>query len=110
MKATDAGKTYDVVIVGSPNVNPGYKLVNNAAYPQIARDYEKGFQVLRSLHCDIFLGAHGNYYDMEAKYARMKARAANPFIDPEGYKKYVDERERAFRTELAKQQAGAKQQ
>ena len=32
MKAVDAGKTYDVVIVGSPNVNPGYKLVNNAAY------------------------------------------------------------------------------
>src|SRR5712692_1737437 len=28
-KTYRAGKTYDVVIVGSPNVNPGYKLVNN---------------------------------------------------------------------------------
>ena len=36
MKTRDGGKTYDVVIVGSPNVNEGYKLVNNAAYPQIA--------------------------------------------------------------------------
>src|SRR5438874_12768169 len=35
------GKTLDVVIVGSPNVNPGYKLVNNSAYPQIAQDYEQ---------------------------------------------------------------------
>ncbi|HZR66325.1 MAG TPA: subclass B3 metallo-beta-lactamase [Terriglobales bacterium] len=103
MKIQDAGKSYDVVIVGSPNVNPGYKLVDNAAYPQIAPDYEKGFQVLRSLHCDVFLGAHGNYYDMESKYARMKQGAENPFIDPEGYKKYVDEREQAFRVELARQ-------
>src|SRR6476659_6580451 len=28
-KTTEAGKTYDVVVIGSPNVNPGYRLVNN---------------------------------------------------------------------------------
>src|SRR5579859_1464309 len=42
LKVREAGKTYDVVIVGSPNVNPGYKLVNNARYPQIADDYASG--------------------------------------------------------------------
>jgi metallo-beta-lactamase class B len=106
MKVEDGGKTYDVVIVGSPNVNEGFKLVNNAAYPAIASDYERGFHVLRSLHCDVFLGAHGGYYGMEAKYARMKTGEANPFIDPDGYKNYVEEREQAFRAELAKQRAG----
>ena len=104
LKVREAGKTYDVVIVGSPNVNEGYKLVNNARYPEIARDYERGFRVLKSLPCDVFLGAHGNYYGMEAKYAQMSARlkagAANPYIDPEGYKSYVAEREQAFRSEL----------
>jgi len=94
-----------VVIVGSPNVNKGYKLVNNAAYAQIASDYDKGFQVLRALHCDVFLGAHGSYYDMEAKYTRMKEGAVNPFVDPDGYKDFVNEREQAFRAELARQQA-----
>ncbi|HKW19331.1 MAG TPA: subclass B3 metallo-beta-lactamase [Terriglobales bacterium] len=103
MKVKDGGKTYDVVIVGSPNVNPGYKLVDNDAYPQIASDYEKGFHVLRSLHCDVFLGAHGNYYDMETKYARLKQGGENPFIDPDGYKRYVDEREQAFHAELKRQ-------
>ncbi len=107
MKVNEGGKSYDVVIVGSPNVNPGYKLVNNAAYPQIASDYEKTFSVLRSLHCDVFLGAHGSYYDMESKYARMTG-SANPFIDPQGYQKYVDDREQAFRGELARQQAAAR--
>jgi metallo-beta-lactamase class B len=105
MKVKEGGKSYDVVIVGSLNVNPGYKLVNNAAYPQIASDYEKTFRVLRSLHCDVFLGAHGNYYDMESKYVRMGG--GNPFIDAQGYQKYIDEREQAFRAKLARQQAAA---
>ncbi len=103
MKVRDGGTVYDVVIVGSPNVNPGYKLVNNAAYPQIAGDYEKMFRVLRSLPCDVFLGAHGDYYNLEAKFARLRPGGANPFIDPIGYKNYVDDREQAFRAELTRQ-------
>jgi metallo-beta-lactamase class B len=109
MKVADAGKQYNVVIIGSPNVNDGYKLVNNALYPQIASDYERMFQVLKALPCDIFLGAHGNYYGMEAKYAQMKTGAPNPFIDPDGYKSYVAERDQAFRAELAKQTVEAQQ-
>src|SRR5579864_1049692 len=104
LKANDAGKSYNVVIVGSPNVNPGYKLVNNPQYPQIAADYEKMFRVLKQLPCDIFLGAHGSYYNMEAKYAKLKSGGANPFIDPEGYQRLVTEKEQAFRAELEKQQ------
>ena len=39
----EAGRTLHVVIVGSPNVNPGYKLVRNKTYPQIATDYRRRF-------------------------------------------------------------------
>lgn len=104
MEIKDGGHVYHVVIVGSPNVNPGYKLVGNKQYPQIASDYEKTFRVLAGLTCDIFLGAHGVYYDMDDKLKRLRAGAANPFIDPEGYKAYVSERKQAFETELAAQQ------
>jgi metallo-beta-lactamase class B len=110
LKVSDSGKTYDVVIVGSPNVNPGYKLVNNAVYPEIADDYARGFRVLKSLPCDVFLGAHGSYYGMEAKYTKLSSGGANPYIDPEGYKSYVAEREQAFLSELQKQTAAAKKQ
>jgi metallo-beta-lactamase class B len=107
MPAHAAGKTYNVVIVGSPNVNPGYKLVGNALYPHIAEDYARTFRVLKSLSCDVFLGAHGSYYGMEAKFARVHAGvqdpALNPFIDPAGYQAYVSEREGAYRDELQKQ-------
>jgi metallo-beta-lactamase class B len=109
MKVREGNKSYDVVIVGSPNVNDGYKLVNNPNYPQIASDYAHGFEVLKSLPCDVFLGAHGSYFGMEAKYAKMSATqdnaGVNPYIDSEGYKAYVAEREQAFRNALEKQMA-----
>src|SRR5215213_10042926 len=38
MKVNDGSKLRDVVIIGSPNVNPGYKLVNNTVYPRITED------------------------------------------------------------------------
>jgi len=103
MRVQEAGKAFDVAIIGSPNVNPGYRLVHNAAYPQIAADYEKMFRVLKSLPCDIFLGAHGSYFDLEAKYARLKEGNLVAFVDPEGYKMFVADKEQAFKIELAKQ-------
>ena len=103
MKVKNGEKIRDVVIVGSPNVNPGYKLVGNSVYPRMAQDFERTFQVLKSLPCDYFLGAHGSYFDMETKYAQLKAGRTTAFIDPDGYKSYVADRERAFRRELAKQ-------
>jgi len=90
-------------------VNAGYKLVNNALYPRIADDYARMFRVLKSLQADIFLGAHGSYYGLEEKFARMKEGGPNPLIDPEGYKSYVAEREQTFLAELAKQKAAAEQ-
>ena len=102
MSVNDGSKLRDVVIVGSPNVNPGYKLVGNTVYPQITEDYEKTFRVLKSLPVDYFLGAHGSYFDLEKKYPRFKS-GETVFFDPAGYKNYVDDREQAFRMELNKQ-------
>ena len=103
MKVRDGGKTYDAVIVCSPNVNPGYKLVDNAAYPGIADDYARMFRTLTSLPCDLFLGAHGSYYDLEAKYGRMQKGEASAFVDPAGYKKFIAAKTAEFQAELKKQ-------
>jgi metallo-beta-lactamase class B len=59
------------------------------------------------LHCDIFLGAHGAYYGLAEKYARMKQGAPAVFVDPEGYKRYVIDREAAFKAELNRQRQPA---
>jgi metallo-beta-lactamase class B len=104
MQVREGGRTLNAVIIGSPNVNPGYLLVGNQNYPQIAQDYVKTFAVLKILPCDLFLGAHGSYFGLQAEYEKMKAGRPNPFIDPEGYHAYVAERDAAFRKEWERQQ------
>jgi metallo-beta-lactamase class B len=53
--------------------------------------------------CDIFLGAHGGYFGLEEKYPHLKDGDASPFIDPNGHKEFVVQKEQDFPTELAKQ-------
>ena len=98
-RVADGGKAYDVVVIGSPNVNPGYRLVDNKDYPEIADDFARTFEVLKSLPCDVFLGAHGGYYGMVEKYERAKKGAGtNPFVDPEGYRATSSRRRRRSAT------------
>jgi len=103
MQVDEGGKRLNAVIIGSPNVNPGYVLVGNKNYPTIAQDYEKTFKVLSSLPVDLFLGAHGAYYGLDKKYPKLNSGVGNPFIDAAGYLAYVTEREQAFLKELERQ-------
>ena len=103
MQVMDHGKRLNVVIVGSPNVNDGYRLTGDPNYPNQAADYKHTFAVLEGLPCDLFLGAHGAYFGMDAKYPRLQPGAANPFIDPDGYRAYVQERKALFEKKLAVQ-------
>ncbi len=107
MQVADGGRTLNAVIIGSPNVNPGYVLVNNRNYPEIAGDYVRTFAILKTLPVDLFLGAHGAYFGLKEKLPKLNTGGANPFIDPDGYKAYVAERDQAFEKELAKQRAEA---
>jgi len=107
MKLTENGRTLDAVIVGSPNILSGYNLINDPGYPKMAADFEQQFKTLKSLPCDIFLGAHGAYFNLLEKAPRLKPGGANPFIDPAGYRAFVADHEQSFRAELAKQQAAA---
>ena len=100
----DNGKTYHAVFVCSASVPDGYKLVGNEKYPDIVADYETTFRVLTKLKADIFLGAHGAFFDLAGKSVRLRAGAnPNPFIDPSGYAEYVTRAERAFREKLGQE-------
>ncbi len=103
-KTTENGKTYDVIVLGSIGWNPGYVLVNNKNYPTIADDYVKSFAKLRAMHVDVFLASHGSFYNLDEKYPKLAAGKPNPFIDPDGFRKHIDEKEKSFQDELARQQ------
>ncbi len=110
-KENENGKSLDVVVIGSPNVNPGYQLEGNPDYPGIAEDFATTFKVLKSLPCDIFLGAHGNYYDLPPKYERLRKKEPdNPFVDSQGYLDYVKSKEAAYKEKLAEQQSNQNDQ
>ncbi len=85
LRTPDQGKLVNVVIVGSWNVNPGFRLVNRpghpASYPGIADDYRKTFAVLKSLPCDVFLGAHGGYFDMLRQASPRQSRSRPVRLD-----------------------------
>ncbi len=101
------GKKYDVVLVGSMSINDGVRLVNNPTWPGVADAYAKSFQTLKSLPCDIFLGPHAPFFDMEAKVARLAEKpGVNPFIDPEGYRKYITNYEKNYTEQLQRERAG----
>jgi metallo-beta-lactamase class B len=103
MKTTEGGKTYDVIVLGSIGWNPGYILVNNKDYPQIAEDYARSFKTLRAMHVDVFLAAHGSFYGLDEKYAKLGKSEVNPFIDPAGFQAHIDLKEKQFKDEFERQ-------
>lgn len=110
MTANDGEKDYNVVFVCSASVLDGYQLVDHpgkpSSYPGIATDYEKAFRVWKSLPCDVFLAAHGQFFNLTQKREALKnGTKENPFIDPKGYQEYVSRKEADFETVLARQQA-----
>jgi metallo-beta-lactamase class B len=94
-------KTLDVLFFPSANVNRGVRLLENPRYPNIVHDFERSFSIWKALPCDVFLADHGEFYDMKEKYARSKrGERENPFIDPEGYRRFLARAEARFREQL----------
>ncbi len=109
MQTHEGGRTLNVVIVGGWALNPGVRLIASrgkpAAYPGITSDFDRTFATLKTLPCDIFLGAHGIYFDMLSKLTRLPKEGSSVWIDPDGYRSAVVERESAYRREFARQQS-----
>ncbi len=85
-----------------------YQLVRKESYPGIASDFEKTFAVLKKLPCDIFLSDHGSFFSFEQKRERLaRGEKPSPFIDPDGYKRFVTEYEKEFRQKVEAQKKAA---
>lgn len=96
MQVREKQRKLDTVFVCSTTA-PEYKLVGNSRYPNAIADYRRSFRILRSLPVDIFLAPHGNFFRLKTK---MKTRN---FVDPAGYRAYVDRTEKEFEAMVAKQ-------
>ena len=71
-----------------------------ARYPEQAADLERSFRVLRSLPVDIWVTCHARWWGRYRKFVASSTakNPVDPFIDPDGYRAYIDSAERDFRS------------
>jgi metallo-beta-lactamase class B len=106
MQVMDGGKPHAALFICQLSLPD--KLLGNPLYPDAAKDYAHSFQVLQALPCDVFLAEHGSSFDLQGKYARLRAHPeADPFMDPAGCKAYLGQSRQAFEAQLASEQAAA---
>ena len=105
------GTIRNIVIVGGVSFWSEYHFIatpgHPASYPGIAQDFQHTFSELRALPCDVFLGAHGQYFDMLTKLKRYPQAGPRVFIDPAGCQAFVAEAQEHFNRALKKQEAVA---
>lgn len=105
------GTIRNIVIVGGTGFWSEYHFVatptHPVSYPGIVQDFQRTFAVLRGLPCDVFLGAHGGYFDMLDKLKRYTQEGPRVFIDPSAYQMFVAQAEGKFVQALRNQEAAA---
>lgn len=102
------GKAYVVAFPDGAGFNPGYRVAKNPSYPGITEDYRRTHHVLEMLKPDIWLAQHNEYYDLEGKRKRAQTEGVNAWVDPEGYRRWVAGKKRAFEDQVDEELGVAK--
>jgi metallo-beta-lactamase class B len=96
----DSGKAYKVVFIDGGGFNPGYRVAKDPSYPGIEVDYRNTHHMHELLKPDIWLGHHTEYFDLAGKRKLAETEGPNAWVDPEGYRRFVAGKKRAFEDEV----------
>ena len=99
--AQEGGKIYNVMFGCS--LRPPAVLT-----PALVDQFNRAFETVRALPCDVQLGDHGAQYNMLEKYAKLKDGGPNPFIDPMSCTLEADVEQAMFNAILTEQQQAAR--
>jgi metallo-beta-lactamase class B len=94
------GKAYVVAFPDGAGFNPGYRIARDPSYPGIESDYRRTLHFLEMLKPDIWLAQHNEYYDLEGKRKRAATQGIKAWIDPEGYRRFIAGKRRAFEDQV----------
>ncbi len=94
------GKAFVVAFPDGAGFNPGYRVAKNPSYPGITEDYRRTHHMLEMLKPDIWLAQHNEYYGFEGKRKRAETEGVNAWVDPEGYRRFIAGKKRAFEDEV----------
>jgi metallo-beta-lactamase class B len=105
LNVQESGKTYRVVIANMASINPGVTVSGMAKYPGIADDYARTFKAQKDMAIDVFLASHASQFKLHEKYKPGDAFNPDRFVDPQGFKAAVEELEKTYRDQLARERA-----
>lgn len=96
---TEGTRSVTVLMLCSVSA-PGYKLKNNAKYPNIVQDFEATFDYLENFPCDVMLAPHASQWNMDYKRSQMMGYP-NSFIEPKELSSFIRKARQEFRAKLA---------
>ena len=112
MQVHEGAHIWNVVIAGGFAALDSYRLVDlpgkPASYPGILKDFKEGYALQRTLPCDIFLGAHGLYFNMLDKVARMPKEGPSVWLDSGQYHQLLDDSEKKIDARAEAERAAAR--
>jgi len=101
----EAGKTYRVIIANMGSINPGVTVSGMAKYPGIAQDYARTFRAQKDMSIDIWLASHAAQFRMHEKYNPGDAFNPERFVDPAGFRAAVQQLEKTYLDQLARERS-----
>lgn len=111
--ATEDGRDYAVLIFGGMSASGADRapFLDNDLYPEIADDFRRSFDYLRTLDCDVYLYPRAATIRLDEKLAQREQNpgGGNPFVDPEGCQHYINFYETRFEKQLAEEMAARRQ-
>lgn len=105
LSVQESGKTYRVVIANMGSINPGVTVSGMAKYPRITEDYARTFRAQKAMPIDIWLASHASQFKLHMKYKPGDAFNPDRFVDPQSFKTSVEQLEKTYREQLARERA-----
>jgi metallo-beta-lactamase class B len=101
----ESGKTYRVVIANMGSINPGVTVSGMPKYPGIGEDYARTFKAQKDMAIDVWLASHASQFKLHEKYKPGDPFSPDRFVDPQGFKAAVEQLEKTYREQLARERA-----
>ena len=106
-QVTDAGKTYNVLIVNMNGINAGVKLLGSPGYPTIVEDFKNTLAMQATYTPDIWVSSHAGQFNLHTVYKPGDAYNPGRFGDLAAYKAKIAGYQAAYEKQLAEERAPA---
>jgi metallo-beta-lactamase class B len=105
-QVTDAGKTWNVMIVNMNGINAGVKLLGSPGYPTIVEDFKNTLAAQATYTPDIWLSSHAGQFNLHEVYKPGDAYDPSRFGNLAAYKGKIADYQAKYDAQLAEEHAG----